>query len=61
MVAFRTESKTNSFRGVRDGHAEATSRPLHVGRTIIVVETDVRDLRERLAARVHQTQLVLSA
>jgi len=54
------ESKTNFFRGLRDGHIDATSRPLHIGRTIIVVETDVRDHHERLVARVLQTQLVLS-
>ncbi len=54
------ESKTNFLRGVREGYAEATSRPLHVGRTVIVVETDVRDAGERLVARVMQTQLVLT-
>jgi uncharacterized protein (TIGR00369 family) len=54
------ESKTNFLRGVREGYVEATSRPLHVGRTVIVVETDVRDDRERLVARVLQTQLVLA-
>jgi acyl-coenzyme A thioesterase PaaI-like protein len=32
---------------------------LHIGRTVIVVETDVRDANERLVARVVQTQLVL--
>ena len=32
-----------------------------VGRTVIVVETDVRDPQDRLVARVLQTQLVLSA
>jgi len=55
------ESKTNFLRGVRDGHVEAISRPLHVGRTVVVVETDVRDPRDRLVARVLQTQLVLGA
>ena len=55
------ESKTNFLRGVRDGYVEAVSRPLHVGRTVIVVETDVHDPQERLVARVLQTQLVLSA
>jgi 1,4-dihydroxy-2-naphthoyl-CoA hydrolase len=54
------ESKTNFLRGVRGGFVEATSRPLHVGRTVIVVETDVRDDSERLVARVLQTQLVLT-
>ncbi|HWD55795.1 MAG TPA: PaaI family thioesterase [Acidimicrobiales bacterium] len=55
------ESKTNFLRGLREGYVEATSRPLHVGRTVIVVETDVRDPQDRLVARVLQTQLVLSA
>jgi uncharacterized protein (TIGR00369 family) len=53
------ESKTNFLRGVRDGYIEAVSRPLHVGRTVVVVETDVRDPQDRLVARVLQTQLVL--
>ncbi|HET6794443.1 MAG TPA: PaaI family thioesterase [Acidimicrobiales bacterium] len=53
------ESKTNFIRAVRSGHAEATSRPLHVGRTVVVVETDVVDADGRLAARVVQSQLVL--
>jgi uncharacterized protein (TIGR00369 family) len=55
------ESKTNFLRGVRDGYVEAVSRPLHVGRTVVVVETDVRDPQDRLVARVLQTQLVLTA
>jgi uncharacterized protein (TIGR00369 family) len=55
------ESKTNFLRGVRSGSIEATSRPLHVGRRVIVVETDVRDADDRLVARVLQTQLVLTA
>jgi 1,4-dihydroxy-2-naphthoyl-CoA hydrolase len=54
------ESKTNFLRAVREGYAEATSRPLHSGRTVIVVETDVRDNRDRLVARVTQSQLVLA-
>jgi uncharacterized protein (TIGR00369 family) len=55
------ESKTNFLRGVRDGYVEAVSRPLHAGRTVVVVETDVRDAEDRLVARVIQTQLVLGA
>lgn len=55
------ESKTNFLRAVREGYAVATSRPLHTGRTVIVVETDVRDGRDRLVARVTQSQLVLTA
>ena len=53
------ESKTNFLRAVRDGHAEAVSRPLHAGRTVIVVETDVVDAAGKLVARVTQTQAVL--
>ncbi len=54
------ESKTNFLRGVREGYIEAVSRPLHIGRTVVVVETDVRDRGDRLVARDTQTQLVLS-
>ena len=50
------ESKTNFLRAVRGGHAEALARPVHVGRTIILVETDVLDGEGRLAARVTQSQ-----
>jgi uncharacterized protein (TIGR00369 family) len=54
------ESKTNFLRAVRAGYVEATSRPLHTGRTLIVVETDLRDDSGRLVARVTQSQLVLA-
>jgi 1,4-dihydroxy-2-naphthoyl-CoA hydrolase len=54
------ESKTNFFRPVRDGHVEAVSRPLHKGRTTIVVETDLYDAAEQRVARVTQTQAILS-
>ncbi len=53
------ESKTNFFRAVREGHVEAISRPLHVGRTTIVVETDVFDANGKRVAKVTQTQAVL--
>ena len=53
------ESKTNFFRGVRDGRVSATSRPLHVGRTTIVLQTDIRDEQDRRVALVTQTQMVL--
>ena len=53
------ESKTNFVRAVTDGHATATSRPLHVGRRFVVVETEVHDDAERLVAKVTQTQAVL--
>jgi uncharacterized protein (TIGR00369 family) len=54
------ESKTNFFRAVRGGFVEAVSRPLHVGRTTIVVQTDVFDPEGRRTAQVTQTQAVIS-
>jgi len=53
------ESKTNFFRAVRSGHVEASARPLHVGRTTVVVETDLFDDAGKRVARVTQTQAVL--
>jgi len=55
------ESKTNFFRGVRGGSVHSTSRPLHVGRTTIVVQTDLVDDRGKRVAQVTQTQVVLPA
>lgn len=53
------ESKTNLFRGVREGAITATATPLHVGRSTIAVQTDVRDEAGRRVALVIQTQAVL--
>jgi 1,4-dihydroxy-2-naphthoyl-CoA hydrolase len=53
------ESKTNFLRAVRADYVEAVSKPLHVGRTVIVIETDVRRPDGSLAARVTQSQAVL--
>jgi uncharacterized protein (TIGR00369 family) len=53
------ESKTNFLAPVRDGWVEAVSRPLHVGRTTIVVDTDLVDAAGRRVARVTQTQAIL--
>jgi 1,4-dihydroxy-2-naphthoyl-CoA hydrolase len=53
------ESKTNFLAAVRDGHVEAVSRPLHVGRTTIVVDTDLFDAAGRRVARVTQTQAII--
>jgi uncharacterized protein (TIGR00369 family) len=54
------ESKTNFFRAVREGTIVAVARPIHIGRTTIVVQTDVRDAEDRRVALVTQTQMVLS-
>jgi uncharacterized protein (TIGR00369 family) len=53
------ESKTNFFAPVREGWVEAVSRPLHTGRTTIVVDTDLYDADGRRVARVTQTQAIL--
>jgi 1,4-dihydroxy-2-naphthoyl-CoA hydrolase len=53
------ESKTNFLAAVRSGHVHAVSRPLHRGRTTIVVDTDVFDDDGRRVARVTQTQAIL--
>jgi uncharacterized protein (TIGR00369 family) len=55
------ESKTNFFRPVKEGRVSAVSRPLHVGRSFIVVETDLHDGEGRHVARVTQTQAVLGS
>ena len=55
------ESKTNFFRAVREGEVRARSRPLHRGRTTIVVETDLHDSAGRHVARTTQTQAILEA
>jgi 1,4-dihydroxy-2-naphthoyl-CoA hydrolase len=52
-------SGTSFLRPLRDGYAEAISRPLNVGRTVIAVETDVVDADGRAVARVVQSQAVL--
>jgi 1,4-dihydroxy-2-naphthoyl-CoA hydrolase len=54
------QSATNFFRGVRDGTLHATARPLHVGRSFIVVRTDLTDDQDRPAGQTTQTQAVLA-
>jgi uncharacterized protein (TIGR00369 family) len=54
------ESKTNFFRAVRGGRVDAISRPLHVGRSTIVVQTDLYDADQRRVAQTTQTQAVLA-
>jgi uncharacterized protein (TIGR00369 family) len=54
------ESKTNFFRAVRAGTVTGVTRPLHVGRSFIVVQTDLTDDGGRPVAQVTQTQAVLT-
>jgi 1,4-dihydroxy-2-naphthoyl-CoA hydrolase len=52
-------STTSFMRAVRDGEVTAVARPLHAGRTVIVVQTEIRGDGGRLVAQVTQTQAVL--
>jgi len=52
------ESKTNFLGAVKEGTVVATATPLHLGRSTIVVETELR-LGDRLVGKTTQTQTVL--
>ena len=54
------ESKTNFFAAVREGEVRARTRPLHRGKTTIVLETDLLDHSGRLVGRTTQTQAVIT-
>jgi uncharacterized protein (TIGR00369 family) len=54
------ESKTNFLRGVTAGTVRASTRPIHVGRRTIVVQTELRDDAGKLVALTTQTQAVLT-
>ena len=54
------ESKTNFFRGGREGSTvRGETRPLHRGRRTQVWQTTVTDADGKLVAQVTQTQMVL--
>ena len=53
------ESKTNFLGAVKDGTVTASARPLHVGSSTIVVETEVRRADGKLVSKTTQTQTVL--
>lgn len=54
-----TSSTSHLVRAVRDGSVTATARPLHRGRSNIVVQTQLTDAQGRLVAQTTQTQAVL--
>lgn len=54
-----TSSSTVFLRGVRAGVVTATARPLHIGRSTIVVETTIAQ-DGRPVARTTQSQAVLA-
>ena len=53
-----TSSSSVFLRGITGGVVTAVARPLHAGRAVIVVQTDLTDDGGRLAAQVTQTQAV---
>ena len=53
-----TSSSSVFLRGITGGVVTAVARPLHAGRAVIVVQTDLNDDGGRLAAQVTQTQAV---
>ena len=54
------ESKTNFFRGGREGSTvRGETRPLHRGRRTQVWQTTITDAKGKLVAQVTQTQMVL--
>jgi 1,4-dihydroxy-2-naphthoyl-CoA hydrolase len=52
------ESKTNFIGAIRNGTVVANARPLHVGSSTMIIETEVIN-HDRLVAKVTQTQTVL--
>jgi 1,4-dihydroxy-2-naphthoyl-CoA hydrolase len=54
------QSGTNFFRALRGGALHATARPLHVGRSFVVVRTDLTDDQDRPVAQTTQTQAVIA-
>ena len=52
-------SSTSFMRAVREGEVTAVARPLHAGRTVIIVQTDLTDSAGKRVAQVTQSQAVL--
>lgn len=55
-----SDSTAHLFRPVASGTVIATARPLHVGPSRIVVQTDLTDDRGRAVSTVVQTQAVFA-
>jgi 1,4-dihydroxy-2-naphthoyl-CoA hydrolase len=55
-----TQSSTYLVRAARDGTVRASARPVNVGRTTIVVQTELRDDAGKLLAVTTQSQAVLT-
>jgi 1,4-dihydroxy-2-naphthoyl-CoA hydrolase len=55
------ESKTNFMRSVTSGTITFTATPVHVGRSLIVVQVDTTREDGQLVARTTQTQAVIES
>lgn len=53
-------STTHFLRALREGRAVATTRPLRVGRSVIVVQTEIRDDAGKPLAHTTQSQAVIA-
>lgn len=53
------ESKTNFLAATRSGTLKAHCHPLHIGKRVIVLETEIRNDDDKLVAKVTQTQAIL--
>ncbi|MFI7347295.1 PaaI family thioesterase [Streptomyces sp. NPDC049936] len=54
VVPATMDSTTTFLRPVRGAGASAVARPLHIGRSTVAVEIDIRDDADRLCVRVTQ-------
>ncbi|HEX7353895.1 MAG TPA: PaaI family thioesterase [Mycobacteriales bacterium] len=54
------DSTTRLYRPLTAGRLHAAARPTHVGRTVIVVATDLTDDEGRLVAQTSQAQAVIA-
>ncbi len=52
-------SSTTLLRAVRNGHVTGTARPLRAGRSVIAVQTELRDVDGQLVAQTTQAHAVL--
>jgi uncharacterized protein (TIGR00369 family) len=53
-------STTNMLRAVREGRVTGRTRPLRVGRSVIVVQTELHDDAGKLVAQTTQSQAVIA-
>lgn len=60
-VTSTTDSFTRFLRPLSTGTATATARPLRVGRSVITLETEIRDDDGRLVAKTSQSQAVIAS